>query len=294
MLRADHGSLLLWGARAAWLALGPVGALAFGEALDERSAPVQLVAAIGLWTAWGAALVALWALSTASLTASRLLVSAALPALAVAAWSGATFTSSVLGLTLALVATLGTFSAEFGERAVQASAYGAERRLPLRPPAPMVAPMALTWCVLVAAVLGGPLLLAAGNVAAGIPVTAIAAALAAWVGPRFHRLSRRWLVLVPAGLVVHDQVVLAETVMVGRQQIVGVRLAPADTDALDLTGITWGTAVEIRLADQTMVVPSGMARSEPAAPVETTSILVSPSRPGRALAAMGEARLPLA
>ena len=38
---------------------------------------------------------------------------------------------------------------------------------------------------------------------------------------RWHQLSRRWLVFVPAGLVVHDPVVLAETLMVPRRQIVG-------------------------------------------------------------------------
>lgn len=294
---ADRVTALVWATRVAWVALGPAGLVAFGEALDGRSGAVQAVAAAGLWLSWGVALVALLALSTASVTVLRLVIPAAIPAVAVAALTGASVPISAVTAALALVATLGALSAEVGEAAVQASAYGAERRLPLRPPAPMVGPMVLLWAVLVAAAGAGPLLAASGRWLVGAPLSALAVGLGVVLGPRFHRLSRRWLVLVPAGLVVHDQVVLAETVMVGRQQVAAVRLAPADTDALDLTGVTWGTPLEIELFDQTMVVPSSLADPRgdpgPVAPVSTTKVLVSPSRPGRALRALGERRLPV-
>ena len=53
------------------------------------------------------------------------------------------------------------------------------------------------------AVVAGPLLLAARSWVAGALCSAVAVAGAVLVGPRWHRLSRRWFVLVPAGVVVH-------------------------------------------------------------------------------------------
>ena len=66
-----------------------------------------------------------------------------------------------------------------------------------------------------------------------------------WAWRRWHKLSRRWFVLVPTGVVVHDHLVLAETLMMRRNEVVGLRLAPADTEALDLTGPAAGHAVEV-------------------------------------------------
>ena len=77
-------------------------------------------------------------------------------------------------------------------------------------------------------------------------VAAVVAVALTWLLlPRFNALSRRWLVLVPAGVVVHDQVVLAETLMVSRSDVVGIELALAGTEAADFTGPAAGHAVEV-------------------------------------------------
>jgi len=53
----------------------------------------------------------------------------------------------------------------------------------------------------------------------------VGALLTALLLPRFTSLARRWLVFVPAGVVVHDQVVLGETLMVPRSELDGIDLA---------------------------------------------------------------------
>ena len=79
-------------------------------------------------------------------------------------------------------------------------------------------------------------------------------AAAAWKLVRqLHRLSQRWLVKVPAGWVIHDGVLLAENMLIRTHQIVGMKLAPAGTEAIDLSGITRGVPVEISLRELTDV-----------------------------------------
>ena len=85
-------------------------------------------------------------------------------------------------------------------------------RFPLR--VPLAAGMAaiVAWFVWAPALVAGPLLLAAQQWVAGALLSAVAVAGAVFLGPRWHRLARRWFVLVPAGIVLHDPVVLAELV----------------------------------------------------------------------------------
>ena len=134
---------------------------------------------------------------------------------------------------------------------------------------------------------GRPARLGGAVVAARVAATLVVAA-ASWLLPRrWHQLSRRWLVTVPAGLVVHDPVVLAETLMVPRRQVTSVRLAELGhgaTDATDLTGPTPGLAVEIRLRDTVAARLAPRPREPQGRAVRLSALLVAPSRPGAALA----------
>jgi hypothetical protein len=104
---------------------------------------------------------------------------------------------------------------------------------------------------------------------------------------RFHGLSRRWLVVVPAGIVLHDGLLLVETVLVRRARLGAAALALADSDAVDLTGGALGMAVELTFtAPQTLVV-AGPTRARTGSAVHASAVLVSPTRPGAALAALG-------
>ena len=60
----------------------------------------------------------------------------------------------------ALICGLLVGGADFGQRCVQASAYGDEQRFLLRPPAAFLPPVAVAGLAWVAAVLAAPLLLA--------------------------------------------------------------------------------------------------------------------------------------
>ncbi len=166
---------------------------------------------------------------------------------------------------------------------VQASAYGDEDRLPLRSPAPVGAAAIVAWALWAPAVLGGPLALAAGNWLVGIPVTLVAAAGVVFVGPRWHAMSRRWLVLVPAGLVVHDPVVLADTLMVRTSQILRIGLARAETEAADLTGPASGYAVQIDTTESVSTVFAFTPKEPNGRAIHMTGFLIAPSRPGEAL-----------
>ncbi len=128
----------------------------------------------------------------------------------------------------------------------------------------------------------------------GIALSALAL-LALWVFPRrWHLLSRRWLVFVPAGVVVHDRVVLAETLMVRRVEVSKMQLALAGTGALDLTGPATGHAVEIDTVTPVTVLKAATARGGEAQTLHASAMLVSPSRPGRALAEAERRKLPVA
>ena len=210
---------LPWVARVAWVFVAVVGGQAIEAAVDGRSAAVRWVAGVGGWAAWGVVLGALLIASVRSLTIVRVgvPVSAAVAiAVVVAGVSPADLLSFVVPAAVTLFVV---FTAEFGRSFVQASAYGDEERFPLRPPAAVGVAAVVTWLVWAAAIVAGPLLLAAHSWIAGAVVTVVAVAGTVLLAPRWHRLSRRWLVLVPAGIVVHDPVVLADTVSLRTNQV---------------------------------------------------------------------------
>lgn len=274
---------IVWLARALWLVLPAGIGWALAQTLAGRSTPVRLTALAGCWSLWAVGLVALLVPTTVSLTVIRLLAPGA-PAVAVAtALGGAHAVAGTLAAVSGASAAAAVFSAEVGQRLVQGSAYGDEVRFPLRPPAAYTAgPVPLAWLVLAAGLGSGPMLLAARQWVAGGVLVAIGAALAWPLGRRFHRLSRRWLVVVPAGVVVHDQVALAETVLIVRADVAAVGLAPAATTAADLTAHALGLAVQVDLGAPTAIAVRVGSRAG-VATATVTSLLVTPSRPGRVL-----------
>ncbi|NND75761.1 MAG: hypothetical protein HKN44_12220 [Ilumatobacter sp.] len=282
-----------WVGRIAWVLVAVVGGAAVDGALDDRSSAVRLTAAYGGWAMWGAVMLALAIPSVRSLTIARVVAPLALGATFACAVGGATAVD-VAGLAVPGVIAVGAiFSAGFGRAFVQSSSYGDEERLPLRLPVAAGAAAIVSWVIWAAAVLTGPLLLAARSWIAGALLSAVALAGVVALVPRWHRLTRRWLVLVPAGLVVHDPVVLADTLMVRTDQIAGLRLARADTAAADLTGPASGYALEVQ-ASETVTTVFAFTPQEPSGrAVHMTAFLVSPSRPGEALRTASARGLPV-
>ncbi|HEX9259313.1 MAG TPA: hypothetical protein VF855_07225 [Acidimicrobiales bacterium] len=278
---------MVWVGRVLWLLAPLVFAPAMTSSLDGRSSTVVAVALGLALTGWTVALVAVLVPTTVSLTVVRLIVPAALATALVTVAAGATAIAGALAIAQGVLAMAVAMSAEVGQVFVQGSAYGSERRFSLRPPGPLVlGPLEVAWLVLYAPAASGPLLLASRQWLAGSAVTLVAVALVVLLAPRFHRLARRWFVVVPTGVVLHDPIVLADTAMFPRRQITEITLAPADSAALDLTGRALGLAVEVRLRDTATVVMAGTMKSRQGRGVHVRSFLFTPSRPGALLEAV--------
>jgi hypothetical protein len=275
----------LWGPRIFWLGVGVGGAWSIGDALEGRSAAVRTTVMIGAWLVWGIGVVALVVPSTLGLTVMRM-VSALSCGAAMLSWiAGATPTRGAVFLACVLICGFLVGGADFGQQCVQAMAYGDEQRFLLRPPAAFLPPIALAGLVWVVSVLAAPLLLAGGRWITGTLVAVVAALLTVLLLPRFNALARRWLVFVPAGVVVHDPVVLGETLMVSRSEFVGIDLALAGTEAADFTGPAAGHAVEIRLRSMANALLAPTKAAPRGTALHVQSFIIAPTRPGLVLRA---------
>lgn len=285
-----------WAPALVWLSLPLTAGTSFAHALDHRSTSVALTATIGLWLVWVIGLIAALAPSSVSLTTIRIVMPASVVA---AAWSalavsdGANFAEScALGVT-SLCAVL-SLSAAVGYTFINGSSYGDERRFPLRPPGPVVlGPLELVWIAMVASVFAGPLLLAAKQWVLGALVTAIAVVVCIGGARALHQLSKRWLVFVPAGLVLVDRTSLLDALLVQRHLVGSIGLAEENSDAVDLSAGAVGIQIEIRLSATDSIIPTPARRNRRKIiePIEVDAVRFTPSRPGWVLDAAKERRL---
>lgn len=279
-----------WPVRALWASLPFLAGPALAQALDGRASVVRTVASAGLWGGWAVVLCATLVLHPLGLTLLRMAAPAALLA---AAWSvGAASDVAALGavVTAGLVVVL-SFLPETAVLFVNGSAYPNERRYPLRPPgALLLGPIPLAWAASVAAPAAAALLLAGGRWWAG-GLLAVVTAPGGFVGGRaLHGLARRWVVFVPAGVVIHDPISLVDPVLFRRQTVTSLAPAPADTDAFDLTQRAPGLALQLDLSeDATLVLVKPGQRVGPT--VTLRKILFTPTRPGRVLEEARERRV---
>ena len=265
--------------------------VAAGDGRTDRAA----WPAVALWWAMVAVqVVAVMVPGAMGLTALRMLAPAGVVAAAGALVGGASTGAGVAALAVAMVTTAIAFSAEAGEALVQGAAYGHERRLPLRMPVAHLPAAVVAWIMWCAALVWAVLLLGARMWVLGA-ITAAAAVGLTWLfARRLHRFSRRWLVLVPAGVVLHDHVVLGETLMVPKANVHRVALAYADTQALDLSGPAAGHALQVTVSEMVTILLAATRGEPKGKAVHAGAFLIAPSRPGRALNALGAAGLPVA
>jgi hypothetical protein len=282
-----------WALRLVWIGLLVAGGAAVDEATSSSPDTFGDVIRYAALTGWFAGVCSMALPAVGSLTAVRLIVPVAVPVAAVTLAGGADAVSGIAFLALALLAVVVADSALLGRVFVQASAYGEEDRHLLRPPAAYALAALLSWAVWAAMSITAVLLLADRSWIAGILAAAAAVAAGVLGWPRWHRLSRRWFVIVPIGVVIHDQLVLAETVMLRRQEIAGIRLAPAGTEAADLTGPASGHAIEVSTHESTTVIFAATPKQPRGTAIHLRSCLVAPSRPGQALQGAVRRRLPV-
>lgn len=282
--------VLPWALRIAWAVLPFTAGPVLADALDPRSRAVQLVASISLWGVWGAVLVATLVPHPVSLTAVRCATPAGVAVALAAALDGH---GSPLAVSTTALAMGLAFLPETGTLFVNGPAYPNERRFLLRAPAPLLLGMlGVVWALALAGPVVGLLLLAARQWVAGGLVVAAGAPLATVLLRAVHGLSRRWLVFVPAGVVLHDPIALADPVLFRRQLIVSLGPADAATSALDLTQTAPGLALELALNEEVPILRArpGKRLGEAASP---SALLFTPTRPGAVLQEAVERGLPV-
>src|SRR5690606_34737283 len=70
-----------------------------------------------------------------------------------------------------------------------------------------------------------------------------------WAVRSLHLPARRWVVFVPAGMVLSDPLVLTDRVLFPRREVEAIGPAYADTDAPDLVPSTLGLALQLDLTE---------------------------------------------
>lgn len=285
--------LLPWSLRLIWVIVLVAGGSAIDGATADARPALAATVRYGALLFWVAGVVAMAIPAVVSLTAVRIIVPAAVPVAVAALTVGTDTTRGVLFLAVALVSTMLVLSADLGRIYVQASAYGEEDRHLLRPPVAYAIASFVTWSICVALLTAGPLAIADGQWIIGLVSTVAGVGTTALGWPRWHRLARRWFVVVPVGVVIHDQLVLAETMMLRRQELASIRLAPAGTEAADLTGPAAGHAVEISTIEPTVAIFAATPKQPRGNAIHLRACLIAPTRPGRALRAAAARRLPV-
>ena len=290
----------LWVARAAWVALAlvPHG---IAPTLASHGRSAQLVFTLAAWALWGLGTLAIFWLSPYSLSALRLVaplataglvgfLCASLSTYAEVALSDVAW--PLVGVAIAVLAFVCIFLPAFGLLHVQASAYGDEKRLLLRVPAAQIAPIAVSYLVMVAFPVA-TLFALGGEVWWLAALCLVPTVLIFRVVPkRLHRFSRRWLVVVPAGVVVHDELLLAETFMVRTTAVTRVELNATSGEALNLTGDIAGVRrhmvliVQLREAEKLALSPYLAKMLGTLDALHVQSYAVAPTLAGHALAAL--------
>ena len=215
---------------------------------DDASRSVSWVLLIWGWLLWTSVAASLLVPSPTSLTIVRIIVPLSV-VVSIAA-------SQPLAIFCSVVALIVCSSPVFVDAMVQGGAYGDESRFALRTPLPYVVPAIIAWLLYTAALIGGSLLLAAQQYIVGAVLVTIGILLSRTIPQRLHRLARRWLVLVPVGIVVHDHLVLHETIMAPSAKILSVARTSDVGEAADLTGGVFGERITIALTEADKVILS--------------------------------------
>ena len=285
------------GLRAIWVLLPILIGPAVADALHGMDPGPRSATSAALWVCWALCLTATLVPLPVTLTVLRL---GGPGVAALAVWS-ATVTDDLVHTGFALLAgvlvVLTSFAAPVADRFVDGASYGDERRFLLRAPGPVVLVLGpLATAVAVAGATVGPVLLLHSRWVPGALVTAAGLPLAVLSLRSLHRLVRRWIVLVPAGFVLHDHLALAEPTLLQRAGLDQLGAAAAHTGARDFTQQARGLALEVRCRQPHDILPAKSRGGAETPAIEVQAIeafLCSPVRPDVVLAEAARRRLPV-
>ena len=277
-----------WVARAGWFALALTWLPLLSAALSRHSHAVALVVLVVAWVLWAAGFLFTLISHPIGLVAVRC---AATFAVGSAVWactevlrgSNDRLLLALAGVIVAIAALAVALHPETGHVAVNGPAYPNEKRFLLRPGALFqVLVLPVSAVLVVTGILSGPVLLAARQWAAGGVATIVGGALAVVLSRSLYAMSKRFVVFVPAGFVLHDMTVLREPVLFRRQSIEAIGAALRDSDALDLTSGAAGLASEIRFHEKVeLTLRQGRTQFREG---RSGRFLFVPTLPGRMLA----------
>ncbi len=267
---------LLWLIRGLWVGAAVVALMTLAETLQELGTTQFVAIVVPLWLCWLGGFVGLLVPSNLSLTTIRV-VSPILTAVWISLaidWQTAMAAAATSSVLLLLI-----YSHRFGFAMVNGSAYGSEKRYLLAPPVPAVAVVNVCGAASIVAAIWSVRLIQGGSV--WIIAAAALFAAATFVLTRFsHQLSLRWIVFVPAGLVVHDPIALSHSALFRRPEIEYLTTSQSgtvDDSTLDLSMGAPGLSSSIQTKDELVID----LRSQE--PVKATNIRVTPSAPGALL-----------
>jgi hypothetical protein len=288
--------MTIWFLRFTWLTLPLTAAPAVADALTDWSGAPRLVAAVLLWAAWSVGLVGVLALRPLSLSVIRTVAPLFVVVSALAAVN-APIGIAILGIVATIVNAGLAASPPIALACAAGSAYGTELRYPLKvPPALMMGPVPIAVLLVGAGVASGPLLLANEALIAGAIALPVGLVVAALLARSLHTLSRRWAILVPAGLVIVDPMTLADPVLFTREDTklleVAPRVPPPEPEAVDLRLGAVLTSLAIESRDP-IPIARALTSRQGARLVTTPRALFAPVRPHDLLSSAAERRLPV-
>lgn len=269
---------------AAWVAQPFTTGELVGAAVEGADDPFRTTVSAAAWVSWALVLVAMAVPRPVTLTMSRLGAAGGMTAAMWAAFDVAGETDPgnagiAIGLVAAALAVFFLHLPGIGDRFVDGISYGDERRFLLRAPGPVLLLLIVpATAVVIVGVAAGPLMLADQRWPVGAVLTALGWTIAWFPLNALHRLTARFVVFVPNGLVLHDPGVLREPALFVKREIASLAPAPTDTVATDLTSQALGLALELRLAAPVdLPVVTGRTTTEERS---VRSLLIAPTRPG--------------
>lgn len=285
--------VLVWFVRLAWASLPLTLGAQLADAAAGHSAPVRVAIIAMSWLVWGVVLAASLVQLPRALVVLRCGTPLGVVAAVFADVDHSPTTLGWIGLATACLVAAASMSGDVGLPFIDGASYGEERRYALRVPAALLfGPIPALWVIATVPVPVGVLLTAAGAPLFGIPVLVAGAALAWWGFHTLDRLSRRWCVMVPAGITLVDHLALAEPTLIPAKGIAFIGPARTDSTALDLTAGATGLICQVTMVGVGEFLPAAR-RGEVTEMVDTDSVLFSVTRPGAMLAEAARRGLPV-
>jgi len=271
--------------RVIWISLPLICGPSLADSFNDFKLLLRTTVSISLWNFLVLILLSTLIATPISLAIIRI---GAPAAAALSLWSALETSGSVsgiIGLAASAIAACVALSAPLGDRFSDGASYGDERRFLLRAPGPVLLLLGpLAWLTSVAGLTVGPILLLNKNFLFGSLISLCGFPLAALASNAIYQLGKRWLVLVPAGILLHDHLSVGDPTLIPRNQLANFSPAKVDTNALDLSQNSFGLSLEIRcLTPLSMMLRTGTKKTTNETSI-VESFLINPVRPNVLLA----------